>query len=76
MVPTVARGPDANGKVRAPRPRFPESHYRLARIYRRLGLTTLAGEQTAAQQDAAKRQTDANNRRTSTITRFLVLLNQ
>ncbi len=55
-------------------PDSPESHYRLARIYRRLGLTTLAGEQTAAQQEAVKRQSDANNRRTTKITRFLVLL--
>ncbi len=54
----------------------PENHYRLARIYRRLGLTTLAADQTAAQQEAAKRQSEATDRRTRTITRFLVLLNQ
>jgi tetratricopeptide (TPR) repeat protein len=57
-------------------PDSPESHYRLARIYRRLGLATLASEQTAAQQEAAKRQTEDNNRRTQAITRFLVLLNR
>jgi len=57
-------------------PDSPESHYRMARIYRRLGLTTLASEQTAAQQQAAKRQTEENNRRTNAITRFLVLLNR
>lgn len=57
-------------------PDSPESHYRLARIYRHLGLTTMASEQNAAQKEAAQRQSDANNRRTSTITRFLVLLNQ
>jgi tetratricopeptide (TPR) repeat protein len=56
-------------------PDSPESHYRLARIYRRLGLATLATEQTAAQQQSVKRQTEENNRRTNTITRFLVLLN-
>ena len=55
-------------------PDSPESHYRLARIYRRLGLATMASEQNAAQKEAAQRQSDANNRRTSTITRFLVLL--
>jgi len=57
-------------------PDSPESHYRLARIYRRLGLATLAAEQTTAQQQAAKRQTEENNRRTQTITRFLVLLDR
>jgi tetratricopeptide (TPR) repeat protein len=57
-------------------PDSPESHYRLARIYRRLGLATLAAEQTTAQQQAAKRQTDESNRRTNAITRFLVLLNR
>ena len=56
-------------------PDSPESHYRLARVYRRLGLATLAAEQTAAQQQAVKRQNEDNNRRSNTITRFLVLLN-
>jgi hypothetical protein len=54
----------------------PESHYRLARIDRRLGLTALASEQTAAQQQATKRQSEDSNRRTKAVTRFLVLLNQ
>ena len=57
-------------------PDSPESHYRLARTYRRLGLATLAAEQTTAQQQAVRRQTEETNRRTNTITRFLVLLNQ
>jgi tetratricopeptide (TPR) repeat protein len=54
----------------------PENHYRLARIYRRLGLATLAAKQTTAQQQAVRQQTEETNRRTNTITRFLVLLNQ
>ena len=57
-------------------PDSPESHYRLARIDRRLGLTVLASEQTAAQQQATKRQGEDSNRRTKAVTRFLVLLNQ
>jgi tetratricopeptide (TPR) repeat protein len=57
-------------------PDSPESYYRLARIYRRLGLATLATEQTAAQQQSVKRQTEENNRRAKTITRFLVLLDR
>jgi tetratricopeptide (TPR) repeat protein len=50
-----------------------ESHYRLARVYRRLGLSSLAEEQTALQQEAAQRQNEESTRRTNTVTRFLVL---
>jgi tetratricopeptide (TPR) repeat protein len=50
-----------------------ESHYRLARVYRRLGLSSLAAEQTALQQEAAQRQNEESTRRTNTVTRFLVL---
>jgi tetratricopeptide (TPR) repeat protein len=57
-------------------PDSPENHYRLARIYRRLGLVTLSSEQTAAQERAVKTQNEENNRHTNAITRFLVRLNQ
>jgi predicted Zn-dependent protease len=55
-------------------PDSPEGHYRLARVYRRLGLGSLANQQSALQQQAAQRQSEESMRRASTITRFLVLL--
>jgi tetratricopeptide (TPR) repeat protein len=55
-------------------PDSPEGHYRLARVYRRLGLSSQANEQTALQQQAAQRQSEESTRRTNTVTRFLVLL--
>jgi tetratricopeptide (TPR) repeat protein len=55
-------------------PDLPEGHYRLARVYRRLGLSSQANEQTALQQQAAQRQSEESTRRTNTVTRFLVLL--
>jgi tetratricopeptide (TPR) repeat protein len=55
-------------------PDSPEGHYRLARIYRRLGLSSLANQQTALQQQATRRQSQESTRRTNAATRFLVLL--
>jgi Tfp pilus assembly protein PilF len=55
-------------------PGSPDSHYQLARIYRRLGLTALADQQTSLQQAAALRQSEESVRRTETVTKFLVLL--
>jgi len=55
-------------------PGSPESHYRLARVYRRLGLTSLANDQTALQQSMAKKESDESIRRSNSISRFLVLL--
>jgi tetratricopeptide (TPR) repeat protein len=55
-------------------PDLPEGHYRLARIYRRLGLSSLANQQTALQQQATQRQSQESTRRTNAATRFLVLL--
>ena len=40
-----------------------DGHYQLARIYRRLGLTALAGQQTWLQQAAALRQSEKSVRR-------------
>jgi tetratricopeptide (TPR) repeat protein len=57
-------------------PDSPEGHYRLARVYRRLGLTALSAEQTNLQQQAAKKESEESTRRAKTVTRFLVLLNQ
>jgi tetratricopeptide (TPR) repeat protein len=55
-------------------PNSPEGHYRLARVYRRLGLTALANEQTSLQQQVAKAESDESIRRANSVTRFLVLL--
>jgi tetratricopeptide (TPR) repeat protein len=55
-------------------PGSPDGHYQLARIYRRLGLTALANQQTSLQRAAALRQSEESVRRTETVTKFLVLL--
>jgi tetratricopeptide (TPR) repeat protein len=55
-------------------PESPEGHYRLARVYRRLGLTALASEQTSLQQQVAKKESDESLRRANSVSRFLVLL--
>jgi tetratricopeptide (TPR) repeat protein len=52
----------------------PDGHYQLSRIYRRLGLTALANQQTSLQQTAALQQSEESVRRTETVTKFLVLL--
>lgn len=57
-------------------PDSPENHYRMARIYRRLGLAALSSEQTAAQERAVKAQNEENKRHQNVITRFLVLLDR
>jgi tetratricopeptide (TPR) repeat protein len=55
-------------------PGSPDGHYQLSRIYRRLGLTALAIQQTTLQQATALRQSEESVRRTETVTKFLVLL--
>jgi tetratricopeptide (TPR) repeat protein len=65
--------PEAEACVRLD-PGSPDGHYQLSRIYRRLGLTTLANQQTSLQQAAALRQSEESVRRTETVTKFLVLL--
>jgi hypothetical protein len=55
-------------------PGSPDGHYQLSRIYRRLGLTALAKQQTSLQQAATLRQNEESIRRTETVTKFLVLL--
>ncbi len=55
-------------------PGSPDGHYQLSRIYRRLGLNTLADQQTKLQETAAHRQSEENVHRTESVTRFLVLL--
>lgn len=57
-------------------PTSPDGHYQLARIYRRLGLTALANKQTSLQEAAAQRQSEESVRRTETVTKFLVQLEQ
>ncbi len=52
----------------------PEGHYHLSRIYRRLGLTRFANQQTLLQQQATQRQSQESVRRTKTVTKFLVQL--
>ena len=55
-------------------PGSPEGHYRLARVYRRLGLAARASEQTKLQEQAAQRQSEESTRRANTVKKFLVLL--
>ncbi|MDP9340374.1 MAG: tetratricopeptide repeat protein [Acidobacteriota bacterium] len=55
-------------------PDSPDGHYHLSRIYRRLGLTALADQQTTLQESAARRQSEESVRRTESVTKFLVLL--
>ena len=55
-------------------PGSPDGHYQLSRVYRRLGLTALANQQTSLQQAAALKQSEESIRRTETVTKFLVLL--
>ena len=55
-------------------PKSPEGHYHLSRIYRRLGLTGQANQQTLLQEQAAGRQTEESVRRTKNVTKFLVQL--
>lgn len=57
-------------------PESPEGHYRLARVYRQMGLLKLANQQTVLQQQAAQRQSAESARRAETIMRFLVLFEQ
>jgi tetratricopeptide (TPR) repeat protein len=55
-------------------PNSADGHYQLSRIYRRLGLATLADQQTKLQEVAARRQSEEGARRTESVSRFLVLL--
>jgi tetratricopeptide (TPR) repeat protein len=57
-------------------PGSPDGHYQLSRIYRRLGLSALANKQTSLQEAAAQRQSEESVRRTETVTKFLVQLEQ
>ena len=52
-------------------PNATEGHYRLARIYRQLGLAALAGEQNRLQLEAARRESDESTRRAETVQKFL-----
>ena len=58
------------------RPAWPEGHYRLARVYRRLGQTSLASQQTKLQEQAANDESEDSIRRANTVSRFLVLFDR
>jgi tetratricopeptide (TPR) repeat protein len=58
------------------KPAWPEGHYRLARIYRHLGLKSLALQQTKLHKQVAKDETDESVRRANTVGRFLVLFDR
>lgn len=55
-------------------PGSPVSHYRLARVYQRLGLDELAKQQQAAQREAEQKLGAENDRRNAVATRFLYTL--
>ncbi len=57
-------------------PDSPEAHYRLARIYRKLGLTDAARREEQLRAEADRKQTAENERRYSTLTRFLYTLSK
>jgi tetratricopeptide (TPR) repeat protein len=48
-----------------------ENHYRLARVYRKLGLKEKAAEQTRLQQQAALQESEASTRRAEAVQKFL-----
>jgi len=58
------------------KPAWPEGHYRLARVYRHLGLKSLALQQTKLQQQAAKDESEDSVKRANTVGRFLVLFDR
>lgn len=51
-----------------------EAHYRLARVYRRLGERELADKEAALRDEAEKRQSEANELHYATMTQFLYTL--
>ncbi len=55
------------------KPAWPEGHYRLARVYRHLGLKSLALQQTKLQEQAARDESEESVKRANTVGRFLVL---
>lgn len=57
-------------------PDSPEAHYRLARIYRKLGLADAARREDEQRAQADRKQTAENERRYSTLTRFLYTLSK
>lgn len=50
----------------------PESHYRLARVYRRLGMNAEAKDQDALRASAEKNQASENERRIDAVRRFVM----
>lgn len=52
-------------------PNATEGHYRLARVYRQLGLKDLAAQQNRLQQAAALRESDESVRRAGSVQKFL-----
>ena len=54
-------------------PSSPEGHFHLARVYRHLGLNSLATQQTNLQEETARAESAESIRRTNTVSRFLVL---
>jgi Flp pilus assembly protein TadD len=55
-------------------PDSPEAHYRLARIYRNLGLPDLAKQQEQLRAEADRRKTAENDRGYAALTRFIYTL--
>jgi tetratricopeptide (TPR) repeat protein len=57
-------------------PESPEGHFHLARVYRRMGLNSLATQQTKLQEETAKAESAESVRRANTVSRFLVLFDR
>lgn len=54
-------------------PGSPEGHFHLARVYRRLGLNSLATQQMKLQEETANAESAESVKRANTVSRFLVL---
>jgi tetratricopeptide (TPR) repeat protein len=54
-------------------PDSPDGHFHLARVYRRLGLNSLATQQMKLQKETATAESAESVRRANTVSRFLVL---
>jgi len=57
-------------------PNSVEAHFRLARLYRKLGLKDLAGKEMALRSSAEQREAASNEARLKSLTIFLYSMSQ